>query len=119
MHTNKTFVFIRVHSWLIIVFAVFVLRLPFLHQAIQGDDLYYLYGAEHAQIDPLHPDHARYVFRGELADMRGHSHPPLNSWILGGLLAAFGDVKEVQFHLAYIAFSLIAAMAMLSLARRF
>jgi hypothetical protein len=104
---------------LIIVALVLALRLPFLHQAIQGDDLYYLYGAEHAQIDPLHPDHTSYVFRGELADMRGHSHPPLNSWILGGLLAAFGDVKEVPFHIAYIAFSLIAAMAMLSLARRF
>ena len=30
-----------------------LLRVPFLHQAIQGDDVYYLYGAEHAQIDPL------------------------------------------------------------------
>ncbi len=104
---------------LIVVALVLALRLPFLHQAIQGDDLYYLYGAEHAQIDPLHPEHTSYVFRGELADMRGHSHPPLNSWILGGLLAAFGDVKEVPFHLVYILFSLIAAMAMLSLARRF
>jgi hypothetical protein len=104
---------------LLIAALILALRLPFLHQAIQGDDLYYLYGAEHAQIDPLHPDHTSYVFRGEPADMRGHSHPPLNSWILGGLLAAFGDVKEVPFHFAYIAFSLIAAMAMLSLARRF
>ena len=95
------------------------LRLPFLHQAMQGDDYVYLYGAEHAQIDPLHPTHTSYVFRGDMVDMRGQSHPPLNSWILGGLLAAFGDVKEVPFHLAYIAFSLIAAMAMLSLARRF
>jgi hypothetical protein len=104
---------------LIVAALVLALRLPFLHQAIQGDDLYYLYGAEHAQIDPLHPEHTSYVFRGVLADMRGHSHPPLNSWILGGLLAVFGDVKEVPFHLAYIVFSLIAALAMLSLARRF
>ena len=103
----------------IIAALILALRLPFLHQAIQGDDLYYLYGAEHAQIDPLHPNHTSYVFRGELADMRGHSHPPLNSWILAALVAWFGDVKEVPFHLAYTAFSLIAAMAMLSLARRF
>ena len=87
---------------LIVAALVLALRLPFLHQAIQGDDLYYLYGAEHAQIDPLHPEHTSYVFRGELVDMRGHSHPPLNSWILGGLLAVFGDVKEVPFHLVYI-----------------
>lgn len=104
---------------LLVTALVLALRLPFLHQAIQGDDLYYLYGAEHAQIEPLHPQHTHYLFRGEMGDMRGHSHPPLNSWILGGLLAAVGDIKEVPFHLAYTLFSCIAAMAMLALARRF
>lgn len=94
------------------------LRLPFLNQAIQGDDLFYLYGAEHAQIEPLHPDHAKYLFQGDLVDMRGHSHPPLDSWILGALLWASGDMREVPFHLAYSVFSIVAALAMLSLARR-
>ena len=51
--------------------------------------------------------------------MRGHPHPPLNAWILAGLLAMFGDVYEVPFHAAYIVFSLIAAIGMWSLARRF
>jgi hypothetical protein len=104
---------------LAIIALVLALRLPFLHQAIQGDDLYYLYGAEHAQIEPLHPDHAKYLFQGDLVEMRGNSHPPLNSWILGALLWAFGDVREVPFHLVYSVFSIIAALAMLSLARRF
>jgi hypothetical protein len=104
---------------LLVVAVVLALRLPFLHQAIQGDDLYYLYGAEHAQIEPLHPDHAKYLFDGDLVDMRGHSHPPLDSWILGALLWAWGDVREVPFHLAYSVFSIAAALAMLSLARRF
>jgi hypothetical protein len=104
---------------LLIAAIVLALRLPFLNEAIQGDDLYYLYGAEHAQIEPLHPDHAKYLFQGDLVEMRGHSHPPLNSWILGALLWAMGDVREVLFHLAYSIFSLIAALAMLSLARRF
>jgi hypothetical protein len=104
---------------LAIVAIVMALRLPFLHQAIQGDDLYYLYGAEHAQIEPLHPDHAKYLFQGDLVEMRGNSHPPLNSWILGALLWACGDVREVPFHLAYSIFSILAALAMLSLARRF
>lgn len=102
-----------------IVLLVLALRLPFLHQAIQGDDLYYLYGAEHAQIEPLHPDHAKYLFQGDLVDMRGHSHPPANSWILGALLWAFHDVREVPFHLAYSIFSIAAALAMFSLARRY
>ena len=96
-----------------------LLRVPFLHQAIQGDDVYYLYGAEHAQIDPLHPNHARYLFLGDMVDMRGHSHPPLNEWILGALLGLLGDVREEPFHLSYILFSVIAALAMWSLARRF
>jgi Dolichyl-phosphate-mannose-protein mannosyltransferase len=104
---------------LLIVALVLALRLPFLHQAIQGDEVDYLYGAEHAQIEPLHPYHTSYVFMGNVVDMRGHPHPPLNTWILAALLAAVGDIREVPFHLAYTAFSLIAALSMLSLARRF
>ena len=102
-----------------IVALVLALRLPFLRQAIQGDDLYYLYGAEHAQIEPLHPDHAKFLFQGDLVEMRGNSHPPLNSWILGALLWAMGDVREVPFHLFYSIFSIAAALAVFSLARRF
>src|SRR6202041_630319 len=82
-------------------------------------DPYYLYGAEHALIDPLHPSSARYIFQGDLVDMRGHPHPPLNSWILAVPLAVLGDVREAPFHFFYILFSLIAALAMWSLARRF
>jgi hypothetical protein len=105
---------------LILVFAfVLLIHAPFLNQAIQGDDVYYLVGAEHAQIDPAHPNHARYIFLGELVDMRGHPHPPINAWILGGLLASFGDIYEIPFHAAYLLFSLIAALGMWWLARRF
>lgn len=96
-----------------------LLRLPFLNQPIQGDDVYYLYGAEHAQIDPLHPLHTEYAFLGQMVDMRGHTHPPLDSWILGALLAAFGDVNEIAFHAVFALFGVAAALAMLSLARRF
>jgi len=56
---------------------------------------------------------------GEMMDMRGHPHPPLDPWILGGLLAVVGDIREVPFHFAYIALSLIAALSMLSLAERY
>jgi hypothetical protein len=101
------------------VLVVLALRLPFLHQAIQGDDDIYLAEGAHALIDPLHPQDTTYVFQGREVDLRGHSHPPLNGWILGGLLAVFGEVQEAPFHAAYIAFSLIAVWAMWSLARRF
>jgi len=114
------FAFIRVYSWpIVIILLVFALRLPFLTQPIQGDDPYYLYGAEHAQIDPLHPHQARYLFQGDLVDMRGFPHPPLNAWILGAALASAGDIRETLFHFYYILFSLIAALSMWSLACRF
>lgn len=86
---------------------------------MQGDDPYYLYGAEHALIDPLHPASARYIFQGDLVDMRGHPHPPLNLWILALPLAGLGDVREAPFHFYYLLFSLLAALSMWSLARRF
>ncbi len=103
----------------IVLAVVLLMRLPFLNQAIQGDDVYYLAAAEHAQIDPLHPNHVRYVFLGDEVDFRGHPHPPLNAWALALLLALWGDIAEAPFHAAYIVFSLIAAASMWSLARRF
>jgi 4-amino-4-deoxy-L-arabinose transferase-like glycosyltransferase len=103
----------------VVALAVLLLRLPFLNQAIQGDDYYYLAGAMRAQIDPAHPTHGQYVFLGEMVDMRGHPHPPLNMWVLGALLAVAGDIREIPFHAAYILFSLTAALAMWWLARRF
>ncbi len=104
---------------LIVFLLVLAIRLPFLNHPVQGDDVYYLAGAQQAQIDPLHPTHARYVFLGDWVDMRGHPHPPLNAWLLGGLLAAFGDVREIPFHSAYLLLSMLAAGSMYALARRF
>jgi hypothetical protein len=104
---------------LLVLAVVLLLRAPFLNQAIQGDDIYYLAGAQHAQIDPAHPINVKYVFMGELVDMEGHPHPPLNAWFLGLLLAVFGDIREVPFHAAYVLFSVVAAVSMWSVAKRF
>jgi hypothetical protein len=104
---------------IIVALVVLALRLPFLNQALQGDDILYLTEAAHAQIEPLHPKHTEYVFMGRDIDMRGQSHPPLNAWLLALLLAANKDVSEIPFHAVYILFSLIAAFSALALARRF
>ena len=104
---------------LIVALFVLALRLPFLNQAIQGDDVYYLAEAQHAQIEPLHPKHVQYAFMGRLVDMRGQPHPPLNAWYLALLIATFRDIREIPFHAAYIFFSLVAAFSALSLARKF
>jgi len=98
---------------------VLLIRIPFWSQAILGDDATYLTAAAHALIEPLHPDNTKIVFQGQEWDLRGHPHGPLDAWVLAGLLAVFGQVKEVPFHAAYTVFSLIAVWAMWSLARRF
>jgi hypothetical protein len=110
---------IKARPLLLILGLVLLLRLPFLNHAIQGDDPVYLAEAAHALVDPLHPDHTGYVFRGREVDLRGLTHPPMDGWILAGLLAAFGDVKEIPFHAVYLGFSLAAAAAMWRLAQRF
>ncbi len=104
---------------ILVVLTVLALRLPFLNQAFQGDDVLYLTEAAHAQIEPLHPKHTTYVFMGRDIDMRGQSHPPLNAWFLALLVAMGQGVSEIPFHAAYIFFSLIAALSALALARRF
>src|SRR2546430_10267908 len=86
---------------LMIALAVLALRVPFLNQAIQGDDVYYLAEAEHAQIEPLHPKHTQYAFLGRMVDMRGQPHPPLNAWYLALLLTTLKNVSEIPFHAAY------------------
>jgi len=91
---------------------VVVLRLAFINQPIQGDDVNYLAEAQHAQIEPLHPNHFNFAFQGEMVAMQGNPHPPLNGLYLGAILALTGGVREWQFHLAYIPFSLIAVWAM-------
>ena len=104
--------------WLVLALTL-LLRLPFLNEAVQGDDDIYITEAAHAQMEPLHPADTQYVFRGDTVDLRGQSHPPLNAWPLALLVAAFGGVSEVPFHAAYVAFSLLAVWSMWRLALRF
>ncbi len=104
---------------LLVIAIVLALRVPYLNHPIQGDDVYYLVSAQHAQIDPAHPLRAKFAFEGQMVSMQGHPHGPFNAWYLGALTALFGDIKEVPFHAAYLPFSLIAALSALSLARRF
>lgn len=108
-------------AWLAVLLLlayVTALRAPFLSMALQGDDVNYLAGGMHALVEPLHPNHARYAFLGEMVEMQGHPHPPLNAWVLGGLLALWGDLYESRFHGAYLLFSYIAALSAYSIARR-
>jgi hypothetical protein len=98
---------------------VLLIRLPFLAQPIQGDDVYYIAMARNGLVDPLHPMQMGYVYQGQHIWMAGHSHPPLNNYILLLLLSVFGEVRETAFHAVYLLFSLLAVGAVYFLARRF
>lgn len=98
---------------------ILLVRLSYLDHPIQGDDYYYLAGAMHAQIDPLHPHHASYIFQGRTVSMMGHPHPPLNAWILAIILAVAGDVRAETFHAVYVCFSLMVAAGVFVIAGRF
>ena len=103
----------------LLTLVVLALRLPFIGQAVQGDDVYYLLLAENAQVDPWHPMQTAFRLQGETVWAAGHTRPPGAAYILGALIALLGPPGEVSFHLAYILFSLIAVLAMYALARRF
>ncbi len=98
---------------------VILIRLPFLNQPVQGDDVYYLAIARNVPVDPWHPMHMGFTFQGASVAMAGHPHPPLNAYILALLLRAFGGFREPLFHAAYMMFSVVAVLAMYRLARRF
>ena len=46
---------------LLVAALVLAIRLPFLDHPVQGDDVYYLLSAQHAQVEPLHPNHFRFL----------------------------------------------------------
>ncbi len=98
----------------LLVLFVAAARAPFFHHPLQGDDIYYLKGAGHARLDPLHPHQAQYVFHGRLVSMLGHPHPPLNAFFLG-LLPDSLPVQRVWYGLLM----LVCVLACYALARRY
>ncbi len=98
---------------------VLAIRLPFVEQPVQGDDVYYLLIAENARVDPAHAMQFGFRLQGETVWAAGHTRPPGNAYLLAALLTLFGGVREVPFHLFYSGFSLLAVAGMYFLARRF
>ena len=59
---------------------------PFIHQAFHIDDVYYLDVASNVFRNPLFPLDLQSVFEGKHLTLWAHSHPPLNSYVIAGLL---------------------------------
>ena len=96
-----------------------LLHLPFVFQPVQGDEVNYLDMAQQVFQQPLTPLNFRYVFQGRQVDMAGHTHPPLNAYILALLWAVRGGFSVVFFHAAYLVFPLTISFAAYALAARF
>ncbi|MBM3794341.1 MAG: glycosyltransferase family 39 protein [Acidobacteria bacterium] len=102
--------------WLLLLGLVAVLRLPYLWMPVQGDDAFYLAMAQHALVDPVHPNNFKLIAQGGEVDMRGFPKPPGNAWILAAALAVAGEVREPALHLLYAGFTLLALRALWELA---
>lgn len=99
--------------WPLLLGLVVLLRLPYLWFPVQGDDAFYLAMAQHALIDPAHPNHFKLIAQGNEVDMRGFPKPPGNAWILAGSIALLsgGEIREPVLHAVYASFSLLALWA--------
>ena len=96
------------------------LNAPFVAQAFHIDDVLYLDIARNVFKNPLFPLDMAYVFEGKPVTMWGHTHPPLNSYLLAGLLALHGgQPSEVFLHACYLLFPLLATASFYFLALRF
>src|ERR1035437_3241973 len=90
-------------SLLLLLGLVLLIRLPFLNQAIQGDDHIYITEAQHALVDPLHPNDVKYVFLAVPAFV-----------VNGGSLEA--DLPFLAFWMASIALFLSGRLMLAALA---
>ncbi|HEV2495137.1 MAG TPA: glycosyltransferase family 39 protein [Terriglobia bacterium] len=97
-----------------------ILNVPFIGQAFHIDDVLYLDIARNVFKNPLFPLDMAYVFEGKPVTMWGHTHPPLNSYLLAGLmLLRGGPPSEVFLHGSYLLFPLLATVSFYFLAQRF
>jgi hypothetical protein len=106
---------------LIILLALtLVLHLPFVGQAFHLDDIQYLELAQNVYRSPLFPMDLPSVFEGRHLSFWGHTHPPLNGYLIAALLLLHGgSPSEVLLHGAFMIFPVMAAVSFYFLARRF
>jgi 4-amino-4-deoxy-L-arabinose transferase-like glycosyltransferase len=96
------------------------LHLPFIGQAFHLDDAQYLDIARNVYRNPLFPLDLPIVFEGLHYNFSGHSHPPLNSYLIAALLLFHHrSPSEVFLHTAFLFFPLLVSIAFYFLSMRF
>src|SRR5215471_1530450 len=96
------------------------LHLPFIGQAFHLDDVQYIDIAENVYQNPAFPFDFFADFEGQHFSLWGHTHPPLNSYIIATVLLFHHRLpSEVLLHSAYLFFPVLAAVAFYFLSKRF
>jgi hypothetical protein len=95
-------------------------HLPFIGQAFHLDDVQYLDVAQNVYRNPLFPLDLPSVFEGRHVTLWGHTHPPLNSYLIAGLLLVNQrSPSEILLHGAFLVFPLLVTVSFYFLSRRF
>lgn len=115
---------------LVVIALVLALTLPFLDKPVHVDDVYFLEVAAGILDHPWRPfdgaagledvDYRVFAASGRCPEtFSSMSHPPLVPYVLAAAAALSGGFVEPRLHAALLPFTLLAALACLSLARRF
>src|SRR5437870_4802890 len=104
---------------LLIILTV-AIHLPFIGEAFHLDDAQYLDVALNVSRNPLFPMDLPSIFEGHHQDLWGHTHPPLNAYLLAGLAHLRGGLPSEQFlHTSFLVFPILLTVSFYFLARRF
>jgi hypothetical protein len=96
------------------------LHLPFIGQAFHLDDDQYLDIARNVYKNPLFPLDLPVAFEGLHYNLWGHSHPPLNSYVIAAVLLLHHRFpSEIFLHTSFLVFPLLVTIAFYFLAIRF
>ena len=104
----------------VLILLTIALHLPFIGEAFHLDDAQYLDVALNVSQNPLFPMDLPSVFEGHHQDLWGHTHPPLNAYLIAGLVHLHGGPPSERFlHLSFLAFPILLTVSFYFLARRF
>lgn len=117
---DRQFSFATRRDLVLLIALTFALHLPFIGQAFHLDDVQYLDIAQNVYQNPFFPLDLESAFEGHHVSLWAHSHPPLNSYIIAGLLLFHGRLPSEMFlHSAYLFFPILVAVSFYFLARQF
>ena len=104
----------------LLIVLTFAVHLPFIGQAFHLDDVQYLDVARNVFRNPVFPLDLQSVFEGKHVTLWAHSHPPLNSYVIAGLLLLSNRTPSEKFlHTCFLIFPALTGIAFYFLARQF